>query len=192
MEVGYALTRYLYRPLSVPAASVLAGTPVSPNQVTYASAALSFAGGVAFARRAFVLGAVLTLLGSLTDCVDGDLARMTGRASRSGSYLDHVFDRWTDAALVIGLTFSDVSELAPVGFAALVGSFMTSYTRTKAQAVGTDCQVGIAGRDTRMLILVAAGLFGQALIGLAVVAVLGLITAVHRMSWTIRHLNARN
>lgn len=190
MEVGYALTRYVYRPLSVPAASVLAGTPISPNQVTYASAALSFAGGVAFARRAFVLGAVLTLLGSLTDCVDGDLARMTGRASKSGSYLDHVFDRWTDAALVIGLTFSDLSELAPIGFAALVGTFMTSYTRTKAQAVGTDCQVGIAGRDTRMLILVVAGLFGQALIGLAVVAVLGLITAVHRMSWTIRHLNA--
>ncbi|MDP9451911.1 MAG: CDP-alcohol phosphatidyltransferase family protein [Actinomycetota bacterium] len=191
MEIGYALTRYVYRPLSVPAAAALAGTPVSPNQVTYASAALSFAGGLAFARRAFVLGAVLTLLGSLTDCVDGDLARATGRVSKSGSYLDHVFDRWTDAALVVGLTFSDSSDLAPVGFAALVATFMTSYTRTKAQAVGTDCVVGIGGRDTRMLILVVAGLFGQALVGLAVVAVLGLVTAVQRMSWTIRHLDAR-
>ncbi|MBW3573571.1 MAG: CDP-alcohol phosphatidyltransferase family protein [Actinobacteria bacterium] len=191
MEIGYALTRYVYRPLSVPAAAALAGTPVSPNQVTYASATLSFAGGLAFARRAFVVGAILTLLGSLTDCIDGDLARATGRASKSGSYLDHVFDRWTDAALVVGLTFSDISSLAPVGFAALVGTFMTSYTRTKAQAVGTDCQVGIAGRDTRMLILVVAGLFGAAFIGLAVVAVLGMVTAVHRMYWTIRHLDAR-
>ena len=190
MEIGYALTRYLYRPLSVPVASLLAGTPVSPNQVTYVSAALSFGGGLAFARRAFVLGAVLTLLGSIADCVDGDLARITGRVSKSGSYLDHVFDRWTDAALIVGLAFSDISDLAPVGFVALVATFMTSYTRTKAQALGTDCQVGIASRDTRMLILVVAGLFAQAFLGLAVVAVLGLITAVHRMSWTIKHLDA--
>lgn len=190
MEIGYALTRYVYRPLSRPAASVLARTPVTPNQVTYASAALSFGGGVAFARRAFVPGAALTLLGSFTDCVDGDLARITDRSSKSGSYLDHVFDRWTDAALVVGLTFSDRSRLAPVGIAALVGSFMTSYTRTNAQAVGTDCQVGIGGRDTRMLILVIAGLFGRAFAGLSVVAGLGLATAVQRMVWTIRHLDA--
>lgn len=190
MEVGYLLTRYVYRPISVPAASALAHTRVTPNQVTYVSASLSFAGGAAFGTRLFVLGALLTLAGSITDCVDGDLARASGRASKSGSYLDHVFDRWTDAALVVGLTFSDLSELAPVGFLALVGSFMTSYTRTKAQALGTDCQVGIGSRDTRMLILVVAGLFGQALVGLAVVAVLSLCTAVQRMVWTIRHLDA--
>lgn len=190
MEVGYLLTRYVYRPVSVPMASALARTPVTPNQVTYVSAALSFGGGIAFASRYFVLGAVLTLLGSLTDCVDGDLARVSGRASKSGSYLDHVFDRWTDAALVVGLAFSDLSDLAPVGFAALVGTFMTSYARTKAQAVGTDCQVGIGSRDTRMLILVVCGILAQPFLGLAVVAVLGLFTAVQRMAWTIRHLDA--
>lgn len=191
MELGYALTRYVYRPVSVPTASVLANTPVTPNQVTCVSACLSFAGGVAFATSRFVLGAVLTLLGSVTDCVDGDLARLTGRASKAGSYLDHVFDRWTDAALVVGLTFSNVSELAPIGFAALVGTFMTSYTRTKAQAVGTDCQVGLGSRDTRMLILVVAGLFGAVFAGLAVVAALGMLTAVQRMVWTVRHLGAQ-
>ncbi len=190
MEIGYALTRYVYRPVSVPVASALARTRVTPNQVTYLSAALSFGGGLAFARRQFVAGAILTLLGSVTDCVDGDLARVSGRASRSGSYLDHVFDRWTDAALIVGLTFSGVSELAPLGIAALVGTFMTSYTRTKAQALGTDCQVGLGSRDTRMLILVVAGLLRAAWIGLAVVAVLGLFTAVQRMFWTIRHLDA--
>jgi CDP-diacylglycerol---glycerol-3-phosphate 3-phosphatidyltransferase len=191
VEIGYALTRYVYRPVSVPTASALARTPVTPNQVTYASAALSFGGGIAFARSAFVLGAVLTLLGSLTDCVDGDLARVTGRTSKAGSYLDHVFDRWTDAALIVGLTFSDLDGLAPVGIAALVGSFMTSYTRTKAQALGADCVVGIGGRDTRMLILVVAGLLGRPFIGLAVVAALATATAVQRMIWTIGHLDAR-
>jgi len=65
---------------------------------------------------------------------------------------------------------------------------MTSYTRTKAQALGTDCQVGIGSRDTRMLILVMAGGMGRPAIGLGAVATLGLTTAVQRMAWTIRHL----
>ena len=189
MEVGYLLTRYAYRPLSVPLGSALARTSVTPNQVTYASAGLSFGGGTAFALRRYRLGAALTLLGSFTDCVDGDLARAKGTTSKAGSYLDHVFDRWTDAALILGLTFSDLDDLAPLGFAALVGTYMTSYTRTKAQALGTDCQVGIGSRDTRMLILVVAGATGRSRIGLATVAALGLATAVQRMAWTIRHLD---
>lgn len=190
MDAGYALTRFVYRRLSEPIAGWLLPTPISPTHVTFLSAALSFGGAGAFAARWYVLGGLLTLAGSLTDCIDGDLARLANKQSKSGSYLDHVFDRWTDAALVIGLTFSDLDALAPLGIAALVGSFMTSYTRTKAQALGTDCQVGIGGRDSRMLILVAAGVFGLPALGLGVVAALGLLTAVHRMVWTIRRLDA--
>lgn len=190
MELRYPLTRYVYRPISLPVAQMLARTWVTPTQVTYVSALLSFGGGAAFAARLYVLGAVLTLLGSVTDCVDGDLARESGRTSPSGSYLDHVFDRWTDAALILGLMFSNLDAFAIPGVLALLGTFMTSYTRTKAQAVGIDCEVGIAGRDARMLILVVAGVTGLILAGLWAVAALGLFTAVHRMAWTIRRLDA--
>jgi CDP-diacylglycerol--glycerol-3-phosphate 3-phosphatidyltransferase len=190
VQAGYPLTRLVYRPISERVAALLLPTRLTPTHVTLVSAALSIGGGVAFGFRQYVLGAVLTLLGSLTDCVDGDLARLGGTQSKSGSYLDHVFDRWTDAALVIGLTASDPDALVPLGFAALLGSFMTSYTRTKAQAVGTDVEIGIAGRDARMMILVVAGLLQLAAAGLAVVAVLGLVTAVHRMVWVIRRLDA--
>lgn len=190
MELRYPLTRYVYRPLSVPTAALLSKTKITPTHVTLFSGFLSTAGGVAFGFRWFLLGAALTLLGSITDCVDGDLARALGQSSKAGSYLDHVLDRWTDAALIIGLTLSDVSSLGPVGLFALLGTFMTSYARTKAQAVGTDCEVGLAGRDARMLILVVAGVLGAALVGLVTVAVLGLITAVYRMWWTIRRLDA--
>ena len=190
MELRYPLTRYVYRPVSLPLASVLAKTRITPTHVTYISALLSIGGGVAFAFRAYVLGAVLTLLGSITDCVDGDLARALGQTSKSGSYLDHVLDRWTDAALIVGLTFSDLPELGGIGMLALVGTFMVSYARTKAQAVGTDCEVGLASRDARMLVLVIAGLTGLILQGLVVVAILGLGTALYRMFWTIRKLDA--
>lgn len=190
MDVRYPLTRFVYRPVSVPVASVLQRTRITPTHVTLVSAALSFGGGVAFGFRLYLLGAALTLLGSITDCVDGDLARLTKTSSKSGAYLDHVFDRWTDAALIVGLMFSSLEDLAPIGIAALVGTFMTSYTRTKAQAVGTDCEVGLGGRDARMLVLVVAGAFGFVFAGLAIVAVISLVTAVQRMVWTIRHLDA--
>ena len=189
MDVRYPLTRFVYRPVSVPIASALQNTRLTPTHVTYFSAALSFGGGVAFGFRLYLLGALLTLLGSITDCVDGDLARISGTTSKSGAYLDHVFDRWTDAALIVGLMFSSLEELAPVGMAALVGTFMTSYTRTKAQAVGIDCEVGIGGRDARMLVLVVTGGLGFVFVGLAIVAAMSLITAVHRMAWTIRYLD---
>lgn len=189
MDMRYPLTRFVYRPVSVPIASALKNTRLTPTHVTYFSAALSFGGGVAFGFRIYLLGALLTLLGSITDCVDGDLARISGTTSKSGAYLDHVFDRWTDAALIVGLMFSSLEELAPIGIAALVGTFMTSYTRTKAQAVGTDCEVGIGGRDARMLVLVVTGAFGFVFAGLAIVAAMSLVTAVHRMAWTIRYLD---
>ena len=189
MDVRYPLTRFVYRPVSVPIASALKDTRLTPTHVTYFSALLSFGGGVAFGFRAYLLGAALTLLGSITDCVDGDLARISGETSKSGAYLDHVFDRWTDAALIVGLMFSSLDALAPIGIAALVGTFMTSYTRTKAQAVGTDCEVGLGGRDARMLVLVVTGAFGFVFAGLAIVAAISLITAVHRMAWTIRYLD---
>lgn len=189
MDVRYPLTRFVYRPISVPVASMLHKTPLTATHVTFFSAALSFGGGIAFGFRQYILGAVLTLLGSITDCIDGDLARISGTSSKAGAYLDHVFDRWTDAALIVGLTFSSLDDLAPIGFAALVGTFMTSYARTKAQAVGTDCEVGFGGRDARMLVLVITGASGFVFAGLAIVAAMSFVTAVHRMVWTIRRLD---
>jgi phosphatidylglycerophosphate synthase len=180
--------------VSKPAAHLLARTRLTPTHVTYVSALLSFGGGVAFGLRIYALGAALTLLGSITDCIDGDLARATGRSSPSGSYLDHVFDRWTDAALILGLTFADLDHYAAAGLIALVGTFMTSYARTKGQVVGCDPAVGVAGRDARMLLLVCAGLLQYAfddstLFALWAVAALGLITAVQRMAFAIKAID---
>ena len=192
----YPLTRYIYRPISVPTASMLVGTRITPTHVTYVSALLSFGGGIAFGFKAYLVGALLTLAGSITDCVDGDLARLSKTTSPSGSYLDHVFDRWTDAALILGLTFADLDRYAALGLFALVGTFMTSYARTKGQVVGTDPEVGVAGRDARMLLLVIAAVsqyfFEWSIAAaLGVVAVLGIITAVQRMAYAIKQLDAR-
>jgi phosphatidylglycerophosphate synthase len=189
MDLNYPLTRYVYRPLSRPLAARLAHTPVTPIQVSWLSAAFAAAGGLAYAGEAFVLGVALALVGQVTDCIDGDLARLTGRTSRSGAYLDSVLDRWTDAALIIGLAFSDLDAYAGAAAFALVGASLVSYTRARAQSLGTDCPDGIATRDARLLILMVAPLVGRIALGLWLVAVLGAITSVHRMWWSMRALH---
>jgi archaetidylinositol phosphate synthase len=190
VDLNYPLTRYVLRPLSVPMARAIARTPLTPMQVSWVSALLTGAAGVAFGLSAYLLGALLTLAGSITDCIDGDLARLTGRTSRGGAMLDSVLDRWTDAALIIGLAFSDLDRYGPVAFFALAGAFLVSYTRARALSLGTDCPEGIATREVRMLLLVVAALVGQTLAGLWAVAVLSGITAVHRLVASVRALGA--
>ncbi|MFN2491134.1 MAG: CDP-alcohol phosphatidyltransferase family protein [Actinomycetota bacterium] len=192
MDFNYPLTRYVYRPVSRPVAGWLARTSVTPIQVSWLSAVFAAAGGVAFAQRAYVLGVVLVLVGQVTDCVDGDLARVTGRSSRSGAYLDSVLDRWTDAALIIGLAFSDLERFGGAAGFALVGASLTSYTRARAQSLGTDCPDGIATRDARLLVLMLAPLFHLITLGLWLVAILGAVTSLQRMWWSMRALHAHD
>ncbi|CAN5654630.1 CDP-alcohol phosphatidyltransferase family protein [soil metagenome] len=182
MDLRYPVTRLFYRRLSAPMAVLLARTPVTPIQVTWVSAAFAVAGAAAFALSEYTLGAILTFIGAITDCADGDLARMTGRTSSWGAFLDSVLDRWTDAAMILGLAFSDPDDLAAIGGLALTGSLLTSYTRARAQSLGVDCPDGIGGRDARILILVVAALLGQVFAGLLVVTITSAVTAVHRLA----------
>jgi phosphatidylglycerophosphate synthase len=164
----------------MPAARVLARTPVTPMQVTWISAVFALAGAVAFAAQAYALGAGLAFVGIITDCIDGDLARLTGRTSKWGAFVDSVLDRWTDAALILGLGLSDPDRFGVIAALALVGALLTSYTRARAQSLGVDSPDGIGGRDARILILVVFALFGLIYAGLLLVAVTGAVTFAHR------------
>ena len=181
MDLRYPVTRYLYRPLSLRAANLLAPTFVTPIQMTWVSALLFLAGSIAFGMGSYVVGAVIILVGEIVDCVDGDLARITGRTSRWGAFLDSVLDRWTDAALILGLAYSDMDSLGVAAGLALTASFLVSYTRARAQSLGVDCPDGIGARDARVLILVIAALLNFVLVGLITIIVLGVITSIHRM-----------
>jgi CDP-diacylglycerol--glycerol-3-phosphate 3-phosphatidyltransferase len=100
-----------------------------------------------------------------------------------------VLDRWTDAALIIGLGFSDLDAYGAAAAFALVGASLVSYVRARAQSLGTDCPDGIATRDARLLILMVAPLVDRIALGLWLVAVLGVITSIHRMWWSMNALH---
>jgi CDP-diacylglycerol--glycerol-3-phosphate 3-phosphatidyltransferase len=189
VDLNYPLTRYVYRPLSVPLASALSRTFMTPVQLTWISAVLTVGGGVLFGFRQYLAGVALTLLGQIADCADGDLARITKRTSRTGAFLDSVLDRWTDAALIVGLGLSDPEAFGTPAAFALIGSFLTSYARARAQSLGGDCPEGIATRDTRLLLIMLGAVSGFIMPALWAVALLGFLTSVHRMIVAVQDLH---
>jgi CDP-diacylglycerol--glycerol-3-phosphate 3-phosphatidyltransferase len=170
---------------------------VTPNRITVIGFAVVVVAAVLVALGQLLAGAIVLVLGSLLDAVDGALARATGSSSAFGSFLDSTLDRAAEAILYVGLIAYflrlDADPIGPVllALAALCGSFMVSYTRAKAEALGVSASVGLAPRTERLVLIVAGiGLAGLGIaIGLigaiGVVAALSAATTIQRI-WHVQ------
>jgi CDP-diacylglycerol--glycerol-3-phosphate 3-phosphatidyltransferase len=146
----------------------LARTRVTPDALTAIGLSVCAVAAVAvyFEYRNEMLwfwtGAVLFWAGSLLDVLDGALARQSGRGTPFGAFLDSTTDRVGEAVMLgaIALVFTrDGNEVALAAtFAAMTGSFLVSYTRAKAEALGLKGDVGIGSRAERVTVIVT-GLF---------------------------------
>lgn len=133
---------------------------VNPNLLSWASlltagltgALLAFASTLGFVL-ALALAFTSLAASALLDALDGKVARLQGSASRRGDFLDHVFDRYSDVFILVGLFFSVYSR-EWIALFGLLGVLLTSYLGTQAQAVGVGrLYGGILGRADRLVIL---------------------------------------
>ena len=146
--------------LLVPVASRLGG--VNPNTISWLALLAAALAGVAF----FVGGAwslltalVLILVSSYLDALDGKVAKLFGKASARGDFVDHVFDRYADVFLLAGVAFNAAYCPLWVGTLAIIGVLLTSYMGTQAQAVGQGRRyAGLLGRADRLVLLALGGL----------------------------------
>ncbi len=120
------------------------------------------------AQGGLFFGAIVFVIGSGFDMLDGDLARLQGTVSRRGAFLDSCFDRLGEAFLFAGLTwyFATLPNGGdPVALVLItcvvVGSLTTSYVRARAEGVGETCSVGFLQRTERVIILTLALLLGR-------------------------------
>lgn len=179
----------------------VARTKLTPDMLTLVGVALCLVGAVLVGFEArnerlfFWIGGALFVLGSIIDILDGALARAASKGTVFGAFLDSTFDRVGEAAVLaaIGLSFMrDDNEFALVAaFAAVAGSFLVSYTRAKAEALGLRGDVGFGSRVERV-VLIAIGL-GLAPWGLLewpvyLLAVMAWATVVQRMLFVRRQL----
>ena len=179
------LRRSIGARVSEPLVSVLKHCPVSPNFVTVAGLGITFVAAWLAHDGRFLLAGLVLAAASMFDMLDGALARATGRSSQFGAILDSVCDRIAEAAVIggIALWFTGTGNTMGVlvSLAALVSSFLVSYTRARAEGVGIDCTVGLCTRPERAIVLMLGLVIGWVLVAVSIIAVCASITVAQRL-----------
>ena len=173
-----------YLRLIDPVADVLVRWGVSPNAITTFGTLCSMAGGAMYATGHIRTGGWVLGVTALFDVLDGTVARRTGRSTAFGAFYDSTLDRVADGFVMGGFAvfFATRSEPWAVGMVVvsvlgLIGTYLTSYTRARAEALGVDASVGVLQRPERVVLLSAPqAFFGLAMDGLVLSAILVLLT----------------
>ena len=204
-----------------PVVSALASVGLQPDHLTWIGLGFGVLAGLAFfdGPRSWRTAALLLSLSGLCDILDGELARKRGHASRFGAFLDSTLDRLSEAFVLLGIAAFAASNLEalvlepgravrelemglePVAWVgmvvlaglSLVGSFMVSYTRARAEGLGLECKVGWFERPERLVLLIAAALlpvFWAMPVALLLLTVLSFTTAAQRVVHVFRHTRA--
>jgi len=138
----------------------------------------------------------LLLLSGFFDALDGVIARLYGRTTVFGGFLDSMLDRYADALVLVGIILGGFGDL-PWGFLALIGSLLVSYSRARAEAAGVKMEtIGLAERAERIIILIIASvltlIWKEALSwGIVLLAVLTNLTVLQRAIYFRRELKKK-
>ncbi|MBF5083721.1 phosphatidylinositol phosphate synthase [Quadrisphaera sp. INWT6] len=174
--------------LLTPVALLLLRLRVTPDAVTVAgTVGVVVSALVLYPRGELFWGTIAITCFVFTDALDGTMARLSGRTSAWGAFLDSTLDRFGDAAVFGGLLLyatgsgagtSGARALAVLALANLVLGFVVSYARARAEAVGARADVGIVERSERLVVtLVVTGFTGLFLPQGVLVAALALLAA---------------
>ena len=173
------------RPALEAVGRTLARWNVSPDAVTYLGLVLTIGVAVLAALGEIRWAGVAYIVAALCDALDGTLARVSGKGSRFGAFLDSNIDRFEESIVFLGLSiyYAQVGGQweIPLLLLVTVGSLMVSYSRARAEALGVACKVGFMTRVPRVAIMIIGMILDQVFIALIVLAVTTLFTAFHRM-----------
>jgi CDP-diacylglycerol--glycerol-3-phosphate 3-phosphatidyltransferase len=173
--------------LLTPLVKTLTKWKIHPNSLTLGGFVITCMAAVALYKGYLRTGGVLILLGGLCDSLDGNLARATGIANRSGALLDSVIDRYSEFVMFLGIAAYFVRTknyfILVVTFIALCGSIMVSYTRARAESLGFESKAGMMQRAERIVFLGSGALFHPVAFKISIwlVAILANITALQRL-----------
>ena len=167
----------------------------TPNQLTLAGLVVNFLAGWIYANGFLFLGGVTVLLASGGDLLDGALARLSGKVTKFGAFLDSTIDRYSDfcifGGLVLNYAHTGQTAYLLLSLGSLMGAYVTSYSKARAENFIDDCTVGIFERPERMIALGILSAFPSlSPLVLLVLAIGTNYTAVQRILHTQRKLSA--
>jgi CDP-diacylglycerol--glycerol-3-phosphate 3-phosphatidyltransferase len=180
----------------------LARTPLSPDAVTLLGVVIQVGVAVLILEGRLLVAGLVAIVAALADGFDGALAKAKGQTSSFGALLDSTTDRLADALYFLPIAWlygvaPDVPDrasdlVAGLALAGLVSSFLVSYVKARAESLGFDCNVGIAERAERLILLIAALILDLVLVGVAALAALSTITFLQRLIYVRRQATSRS
>ena len=187
------ISRILNRPISIKISELLLKTNITPNQISLISFIFGLFGALFFYFGDYVflvIGGILVHLSSIIDGCDGEVARLKLIESKYGGWFDAVMDRYADAIIIFGMVHghwilhNDIT-IWTIGFMALMGSFLNSYTADKYDAIFRKEKNTIngmrMGRDVRLFLIFIGALSNQILITLVILAIISNFESIRRL-----------
>jgi CDP-diacylglycerol---glycerol-3-phosphate 3-phosphatidyltransferase len=163
---------------------------------------LSILTAVIIAQGLFLAGGLLVLFAGIFDMFDGALARARNASTTFGAFFDSTLDRYSESIILFGLLFYalrmpvmqdrfwpfryEQSWMITLVFIAVVGSFMVSYAKARAEGLGIECKTGLLARPERVVILAVGLLTGFVIWALVLLAIFSNVTAVQRIVYIWR------
>lgn len=179
----------------VPVANRLALSHVTPNKLTVAGLVLNIASTPLIISGHFIWAAVVMLIASSFDMLDGAVARVSEKVTPFGAFFDSVSDRLAEGIVLgaVGIWYAREGDfvMLAVVFIVAICSFLVSYTRARAEAVGLDCKVGFASRPERVVGLAIGFVFANLWGGIVLNAMLLLLAVLTTMTVVQRVLDVR-
>ena len=179
----------------VPVANRLALSHVTPNKLTVAGLVLNIASTPLIISGHFIWAAVVMLIASSFDMLDGAVARVSEKVTPFGAFFDSVSDRLAEGIVLgaVGIWYAREGDfvMLAVVFIVAICSFLVSYTRARAEAVGLDCKVGFASRPERVVGLGIGFVFANLWGGIVLNAMLLLLAVLTTMTVVQRVLDVR-
>lgn len=164
MGVKQAYTDGMRRAV-VPVANALALSHITPNKLTIVGLLVNIAMTPLVVTGHFIWAAVVMLLASSFDMLDGAVARITAKVTPFGAFFDSTSDRLAEGIVLgaVGIFYARRDDFVMLGVVVvvIVFSFLVSYTRARAEAVGVECKVGFASRPERVVGLAIGFVFAH-------------------------------
>ena len=168
-----------------------ASTGISPNGWSCIGLTFAFASAFIYGWNiefSLIIGGILLLVAGFFDIVDGQVARVSQKITKSGGFLDSVFDKIAEVAVFLGILVGGFAEPYLV-FLAITFSLLVSFTRSKAESLGVNLQgVGIGERAERLLVIAIIGIIGLMEYAIIIVIIIAAITFIQRIVVTTKAL----
>ena len=166
--------------------------PLSPNTLSITGFFITVLAAIIIPFN-LRLGGIIILFGGIFDMLDGLVARTSDKATEFGAFLDSVLDRYSDAFLFLAVAgyFAEKNNYAGayISLGTLIGAFLISYARARAEGLSRSCHAGIMERPERIILLAFAAITGWIMPVLWAMLVLTHVTVFQRIYYVWRQMN---